>query len=91
VRMALGAGRGEILQLVLRQGLKITLTGILIGLAMSLGFARLLARFLSGLSPSDPITFGLTAMLWIGVAVVACYLPARRAMKVDPVVALRYE
>ena len=91
VRIALGAGRGEILRLVLRQGLKLTMTGIVIGLAMSLGLTRLLARFLSGLSPNDPITFGLTAMFWTGLAVVACYLPARRAMRVDPMVALRYE
>ena len=91
IRIAFGAGRGEILRLVLRQGLKLTFTGILIGLAMSLGLARLLARLLSGLSPSDSITFGLTAMLWIGVAVVACCVPARRAMRVDPTVALRYE
>jgi len=91
VRMALGAERGEILRLVLRQGLKLTLTGIVIGLAMSLGLARLLARFLSGLSPNDPITFALTATLWLCVAVVACYLPARKATRVDPVEALRYE
>jgi predicted permease len=91
VRMALGAGPGEILRLVLRQGLRLTLTGIVIGLAMSLALARLLARFLSGLSPNDPITFGLTAMLWICVAVLACYVPARRAMRVDPMVALRHE
>jgi len=91
VRMALGASPGEILRLVLRQGLNLTLTGIAIGLAMSFGLARLLARFLSGLSPNDPITFGLTAMLWICVAVVGCYVPARRAMRVDPMVALRYE
>ena len=91
LRIALGATPGEIHRLILFRGLKITLAGVLIGIAVSAGFAPLLARFLSGLSPVDPLTFAVSAGLWIGVALLACYLPARRAMRVDPMVALRYE
>ena len=91
LRMALGATPGEIQRLILFRGLKITLAGVLIGIAVSAGLAPLLARFLSGLSPVDPLTFAVSAGLWIGVALLACYLPARRAMSVDPMVALRYE
>jgi putative ABC transport system permease protein len=91
LRMALGATPGEIHRLILFRGIKITLAGVLIGIAVSAGLARLLARFLSGLSPVDPLTFAVSAGLWIGVALLACYLPARRAMRVDPMVALRYE
>jgi ABC-type antimicrobial peptide transport system permease subunit len=89
--MALGAMPGEIHRLVLFRGMKITLVGVLIGIAVSAGLAPLLASFLSGLSPVDPLTFAVAAGLWIGVALLAYYLPARRAMRVDPMVALRYE
>jgi len=91
LRIALGATPGEIHRLILLRGMKITLAGILIGIAVSAGLAPLLARFLSGLSPVDPLTFAVSAGLWIGVALLACYLPARRAMRLDPMVALRYE
>jgi putative ABC transport system permease protein len=91
VRMALGATPGEIHRLILFNGMKITLAGVTIGIAVSAGLAPLLARFLSGLRPLDPLTFAASAALWIGVASLACYLPARRATRVDPMVALRYE
>ena len=91
LRMALGARSSSVHQLVLREGMKITLLGIAFGILASLGLTRLLARFLSGLNPTDPLTFAGTALLWISVALLACYLPARRAAKVDPMVALRYE
>ena len=91
VRMALGAHRRDVLRLILGQGLRITLLGILIGLAASAGISRLLVQFLSGLSPTDPLTFIATALLWVCVALLACYVPARRAMRVDPIVALRHE
>jgi predicted permease len=91
LRMALGATPGEIHRLILFRGLKITLAGVLIGIAVSAGLAPLLARFLSGLSPVDPLTFAVSAGLWVGVALLACFLPARRAMRVDPIVALHYE
>jgi predicted permease len=91
LRMALGAMPREIHRLILFRGMKITLAGVLLGIAVSAGLAPLLARFLSGLSPVDPLTFAVSAGLWIGVALLACYFPARRAMRVDPMVALRYE
>ena len=91
LRMALGATPREIHRLILLRGMKITLAGVLIGITVSAGLAPLLARFLSGLSPVDPLTFAVSAGLWIGVALLACYLPARRAVRVDPMVALRYE
>ncbi len=90
-RMAIGAEPDDIYRLVLRQGLTITLAGIGLGLAGSLALARLLGRFLAGLSPLDPPTIAATVVLWLAVAVAACYLPARRAVKIDPTVALRYE
>jgi predicted permease len=91
VRMAVGAKPGDIQRLVLRQGFTIALVGIAIGLVGSLALTRLLARFLSGLNSLDPLTFVATAALWLAVAELACYIPARRATKVDPMVALRYE
>ncbi|MBZ5538164.1 MAG: ABC transporter permease [Acidobacteriia bacterium] len=91
VRLALGAQSRDVYRLFLLEGLKTTLLGILLGVAISAGFSRLLARFLSGLSPTDPFTYVSTALLWVGVALLACYGPARRAMRVDPMVALRHE
>ena len=91
LRMALGARSSSVHQLILREGMKITLLGVGFGIIACLGLTRLLARFLSGLNPTDPLTFAATALLWISVALLACYLPARRAANVDPMVALRYE
>jgi putative ABC transport system permease protein len=91
VRVALGADRSEVLRLILGRGFRITLFGLLCGLAVSAGISRLLGRFLSGLSPTDPITYVGTTLLWVCVALLACYVPARRAMRVDPIVALRHE
>lgn len=91
LRMALGATPGEVHRLVLFQGMEISLAGVIIGIAASAGLAPLLARFLSGLSPVDPLTLAVSAGLWVGVALAACYIPARRASRVDPMVALRYE
>lgn len=91
IRMALGAHEGDILRLVARLMLKLTGIGIVIGLGMALGLMRLIKSFLFGVKPTDPLTYVAVAVFLTGIAVVACYLPARRAVKVDPLVALRYE
>jgi putative ABC transport system permease protein len=91
VRMALGARGSEVLRLIVGQGLRLTGISLVIGLVASLGATRLLASQLFGVSPSDPLTFAAVPVLLAVVAVVACYLPARRASRLDPLVALRRE
>jgi predicted permease len=91
VRMALGAQRPDILRLVLRQGLLLIVVGLALGLAGSLGVTRFLKTMLFGVTPTDPLTFAAVPALLFVVALAACYLPARRATKVDPIQALRYE
>ncbi len=87
--MALGAARGSVLWLMLKQGMSLVLTGVMIGLAASLAGGRLLARMLYGVSASDPISVAGAASVLLAVALVACYLPARSASRLDPLVALR--
>ena len=91
IRMALGAVPRDIFRLVVGQGMRLVLVGIALGFLASLGLTRLLATLLFGTSANDPITFGAVAILLVGVAMAACYLPARRATRVDPLIALRYE
>jgi putative ABC transport system permease protein len=91
IRMALGATREDVLKLILRQGSRLTLTGIGIGLVGSLAATRVLSSMLFAVTPKDPATFITVAFLLVAVALGACYIPARRAAKVDPMVALRYE
>ncbi len=91
VRVALGARSFDILRLVVRDGFGLTLIGLAIGLLVSLGFAAVITKMLYGLAPAAPPVFAAVAVLLTGVAMLACYLPARRAMKVDPMVALRCE
>jgi predicted permease len=91
IRLALGAKRQDILQMILRQGLALAISGAAVGLVCALIVARLIASTLYGVRPTDPLTFGAVVFLFLGVALFACYAPARRAMKVDPMVALHYE
>jgi predicted permease len=91
IRIALGAKTRDVLKLILGRGLALTLTGIALGLAGSLALTRFLSSLLYGVSATDPATFGGLALLLTAVALVACYLPTRRAMRVDPMVALRNE
>jgi putative ABC transport system permease protein len=89
IRLALGAERGKILRLILHQGLRLALIGAAVGLPAGLMGSRLIAGLLYGVRPTDPLTFAAVAILFLLVALLACYLPARRATKVDPMIALR--
>lgn len=91
VRMALGAQRAHVLRMVLRDGARMILAGVLIGVIAALLLTRLMANMLFGIKPADPITFVSVAALLSGIALLACYVPAQRAMKVDPIEALRHE
>lgn len=91
IRMALGADHADVVRLVLRDGMKLAAVGVVIGIAGAFGLTRLMANMLYGISATDPITFVAVSLLLLLVALTACYIPARRAMKVDPVIALRYD
>ena len=91
IRLALGAQRSDILRMVVRQGLGLAIAGAAVGLVCALVVSHLMAGLLYGVRPSDPLTFGSVAFLLIGVALLACYIPARRAIRVDPLVALRHD
>jgi len=91
IRMALGASRREVLRLVVRNGMQMTFAGLGLGIVAALGLTRFLGGLLFGVKPTDAFTFGSVAILLSGVALLACYIPARRATRVDPIVALRYE
>jgi putative ABC transport system permease protein len=91
IRMALGARREHVLKQVLGEGTRLAAIGLAIGLAGSLAATRLIASLLFGVKPTDPWTFAAVAVILASVALAACYIPARRATRVDPIVALRYE
>ena len=90
IRTALGAQRRDVLRLILGQGAKLALLGLGIGVVLAILLTRLIASMLYGVSATDPLTFGAVAIILLGVAMIACYIPARRAMRVDPMVTLRH-
>jgi predicted permease len=91
IRMALGAQEGDVLRLVVKQGLALAVVGAVVGIGVALGVTRYLTSMLYGVHANDPVTIGAVAVLLALVALAACYIPARRATRVDPMVALRYE
>jgi ABC-type antimicrobial peptide transport system permease subunit len=91
IRMALGAGRGDMVNLIVRQGMLLAVVGLVVGLGAAFGLTRLLAGLLFGVKTTDPATYLVVALVLIAVAMFACYVPARRATKIDPLIALRYE
>ena len=91
IRMALGASMGDVLKLIVRNGIALTLIGVAIGLALAFALTRLMTSLLFGVTPTDALTFAMVSGGLVLVALVACFIPARRATKVDPLVALRYE
>ena len=91
VRIALGASSQDVLRMVLGEGMRTTLIGVGFGIAAAIGLTRLISQVIYGVGATDPFTFIGVAVLLIAVALLACYIPARRAMRVDPMIALRYE
>jgi putative ABC transport system permease protein len=91
IRMTLGGQRDDILRLILGQGAMLALIGVAIGIAAALGLSRFLSSLLYGVKPTDPLTFLVVTVVLVLIALLACYIPARRAMRVDPMVALKYE
>jgi putative ABC transport system permease protein len=91
IRMAMGADQGKIMRLVLGQGMRLASVGTALGLAGAYGLTRLLAKFLFGVKSSDPLAFSIVAVTLIVVTLLAAFVPARRAMRVDPILALRQE
>ncbi len=91
IRMALGAEKADVVRMVVGQGLRLALIGVIIGIAGALALTRFLSSMLYGVKPTDPFTFAAVSLILVAVALAACYIPARRAARVDPMVALRYE
>jgi putative ABC transport system permease protein len=91
IRMALGGKRSDVLALIIKKGFVLIVVGLVIGVAVGLALTRVLRSLLYGVTPTDPTTFVLVSLLLTAVGLLACYIPARRATKIDPMVALRYE
>jgi ABC-type antimicrobial peptide transport system permease subunit len=91
IRMALGGTARDVLGLILRQGIRMVILGLAVGVLAALGITRVMTGILIGVSPNDPVTFVAVALLLAAIALAACWIPARRATRVDPGVALRYE
>jgi putative ABC transport system permease protein len=91
IRMAMGAQAADVLRMVVGQGMKLAIAGTVIGVALAVAIARVISSMLFGVTARDPLTFAATSLVLISVALLACYLPARRAAKVDPTIALRHE
>jgi putative ABC transport system permease protein len=91
VRLALGAGRRDIVRMVLGEGLKLAIAGVIVGIGVALPLARVLRALLFGVTPTDPVTFVFVCVVLLLVAAPACYVPARRAIAVDPADALRLD
>jgi putative ABC transport system permease protein len=91
IRMSMGAESRDILKLVVGQGMRLALLGAAIGAALSFGLTRLIATLLFGIRPADPFVFGAATLVLLFASLAACYLPARRATRVDPIIVLRYE
>jgi ABC-type antimicrobial peptide transport system permease subunit len=91
IRIALGGSERDVVRLVLRQGLSMVIAGLLMGLFAALVLTRVMTRYLLDVSPSDPLTYATVALLLTAIALIACWIPARRATRIDPGIALRYE
>jgi putative ABC transport system permease protein len=91
IRMAIGARPRDVFKMILGHGMKLALIGVGLGLIGAFALTRLMASMLFGVEPTDATTFGVLSMLLIGIALLACYLPGRRATKVEPTISLRYE